>query len=71
MNKLFYTALLLLSIMVHAQKYDLLIRNGKVIDPKNKINAKMDLAIKDGKIAKVAVTISPESAVKVIDAEGL
>ncbi|HMI62493.1 MAG TPA: amidohydrolase/deacetylase family metallohydrolase, partial [Puia sp.] len=52
-------------------KYDLLIRNGQVIDPKNRINAKLDLAIKDGKIAKVAATLSPEQATKVIDAEGL
>jgi dihydroorotase len=71
MNKLFYTPLLLLAMMAHAQKYDLLIRNGHVIDPKNKINAKMDLAVRDGKIAKVAVGLSPEQAVKVIDAEGL
>jgi dihydroorotase len=73
MNKLFYTPLLLLFIMsaAQAQKYDLLIRSGHVIDPKNKIDSKMDLAIKDGKIAKVAVTISPDQAVKVIDAEGL
>jgi len=71
MNKLFYTPLLFLSMMAHAQKYDLLIRSGHVIDPKNKIDSKMDLAIKDGKIAKVAATISPDQAVKVIDAEGL
>ncbi|HXO76530.1 MAG TPA: amidohydrolase/deacetylase family metallohydrolase [Puia sp.] len=71
MNKIFYTPLLFLSIMAHGQKYDLLIRNGQVIDPKNKINAKMDLAIKDGKIAKLAATISSEQATKVIDAEGL
>jgi dihydroorotase len=55
----------------HAQKYDLLIRNGHVIDPKNKIDSKMDIAIKDGKIAKVAIGLSPDQAVKVIDAEGL
>ena len=74
MNKITYMALLLVLFMIaaaHAQKYDLLIRNGQVIDPKNRINAKLDLAIKDGKIAKVAATLSPESATKVIDAEGL
>jgi len=75
MNKITYTALLLVLFMIaaaaHAQKYDLLIRNGQVIDPKNRINAKLDLAIKDGKIAKVAATLSPEQATKVIDAEGL
>jgi len=73
MNKLFYTPLLLLFITsaAHAQKYDLLFRGGHVIDPKNKIDSKMDLAIKDGKIAKVAITIPSEQATKVIDAEGL
>src|SRR6201991_568937 len=71
MNRIFYTPLLFLSIVTYAQPYDLLIRNGQVIDPKNKINAKMDLAVKDGKIAKLAAAISPEQATKVIDAEGL
>ena len=34
--------------------YDLLLRGGHVIDAKNHIDAVMDVAIKDGKIAKVA-----------------
>ena len=63
--------LLLLSMMTHAQQYDLLISNGRLIDPKNNIDAKMDLAIKDGKIAKVASSIPAAQAVKVIDATGL
>ena len=63
--------LLLLSMMTHAQQYDLLISNGRLIDPKNNIDAKMDLAIKDGKIAKVASSIPASQAVKVIDATGL
>lgn len=71
MNKLFYTTLLLVSIMAHAQKYDLLIRNGHVIDPKNNVDGKMDVAVKDGRIAKVAPGLPPEQAAKVIDAEGL
>ena len=75
MNKIYYTVLLLVLFMIaaaaHAQKYDLLIRNGHLIDPKNKIDSKMDIAIKDGKIAKVAIGLSPDQAVKVIDAEGL
>ena len=33
--------------------YDLLLRGGHVIDDKNHIDAVMDVAIKDGKIAKV------------------
>ena len=63
--------LLLLSIMSHAQQYDLLLSNGRLIDPKNNIDAKMDLAIKDGKIAKVASSIPVAQAVKVIDVTGL
>ena len=63
--------LLLLSMMPHAQQYDLLISNGRLIDPKNNIDAKMDLAIKDGKIAKVANSVPAAQAVKVIDAAGL
>jgi dihydroorotase len=71
MNRICYTILLFLSMTAHAQKYDLLIRNGHVIDPKNNRDAKMDIAVKGGKIAKVAVGIAPEQAVKVVDAEGL
>ena len=63
--------LLLLSMMTHAQQYDLLISNGHLVDPKNNIDAKMDLAVKDGKIAKVASSIPAAQAVKVIDATGL
>ena len=63
--------LLLMFTMTHAQQYDLLIRNGRVIDPKNSIDSKMDVAIKDGKIAKVANSIPAEQAAKVIDATGL
>ena len=51
-------------------KYDLLIRNGHVIDPGNEINGKMDVAIKDGKIASVAPEISSELAKEAVDAKG-
>jgi len=54
-----------------AQPYDLLIKNGRVIDPKNKVDAKMDVAIAEGKISKVAKDISADQSKKVIDATGL
>ena len=38
-------------------EYDLLLKGGHVIDAKNNIDALMDVAIRDGKIAKVARTI--------------
>ncbi|XOV91599.1 MAG: amidohydrolase/deacetylase family metallohydrolase [Bacteroidota bacterium] len=55
---------------VVAQSLDLLITNGHVIDPKNNIDAVMDVGILDGKIAEVATKIS-KSAKKTIDAKGL
>jgi dihydroorotase len=54
-----------------AAKYDLLIRGGHVVDPRNKISAVRDVAIVDGKIAAVAAKIDPAQAVKSIDASGL
>jgi dihydroorotase len=50
--------------------YDLLLKNGHVIDPKNKLNQKMDVAIKDKKIALVASDINPAQASKVVDVSG-
>ncbi len=50
---------------------DLLIRNGRVIDPRNNIDAVMDVAVSGGKIAQVAAGITPTPAMRVIDATGL
>ena len=54
-----------------AQEIDLLITNGHVIDPKNHVDAKMDVAIAGGKIVEVAPVIPAGKAKKVIDAKGL
>jgi dihydroorotase len=51
--------------------YDLLLRGGHVLDDKNHIDAVMDVAIKDGKIAKVAAHIPSDAALKTVDATGL
>jgi len=53
------------------QAYDLLLRNGQLIDPKNSINGKMDIAVLDGKVAKVAASIPSNQAKKIIDVTGL
>lgn len=50
--------------------YDLLIQNGTVIDPKNGLNTRRDVAIKDGKIARVAENIPALHASKAVDAAG-
>lgn len=52
-------------------KYDLLIRNGHVIDPKNGIDAVRDVAVAAGRIAAVAEKIAPSAATRVVDATGL
>ena len=54
-----------------AQDYDVVLKNGHVIDPKNNINAVRDVAIKDKKIAAVAANIDPAKAKKVMDVKGL
>ena len=53
------------------QQYDLLIKNGHVIDPKNHINAKKDIAVARGKIVKVDEDIPESQSRKTIDAKGL
>jgi dihydroorotase len=54
-----------------AQKYDLLLKGGHLIDPKNGISAVRDVAIANGKVAAVAARIDPADAFKVVDAAGL
>lgn len=63
--------LLALPTLTQAQSYDLLIKGGHVIDPKNEIDRIMDVAVKDGKIVRVASDIAAPSAGKVVDASGL
>lgn len=51
--------------------YNTVIKGGRVIDSKNKINALLDVAIKDGKIAKVAQNIDPALAEQVVNAKNM
>ena len=53
-----------------AQQIDLLLKGGHVIDPKNKIDGPMDVAITNGKISAVAKSILAKDAKKVIDVSG-
>ncbi|MBK5278337.1 MAG: amidohydrolase/deacetylase family metallohydrolase [Bacteroidia bacterium] len=59
------------AVAMQAQEIDILIKDGNVFDPKNKINSRLDVAIADGKIIKVAANISTDKAKKVIDAAGM
>jgi len=54
-----------------AQGYSLVIKGGTVVDPKNNIHEVMDVAVTDGKIAKVAKDIDPRGATQVVDAKGM
>lgn len=55
----------------YAQAYNIVIKGGLVIDPKNGINEIMDIAIQDGKIASVAKNINATGAAQVVNAKGL
>jgi dihydroorotase len=53
------------------KKYDLLLQGGHVIDPANRIDSVMDVAVENHRIASVAARIDPSLAVKTIDVSGL
>lgn len=55
----------------YSQQYDLLIKGGHLIDPRNNIDSVMDVAIADGRIAAVANNIAASQANEVIDASDL
>jgi dihydroorotase len=68
------TKLLLISLasaLAAQTNYDLLLQGGRVIDPKNAIDARMDLAIANGRIARVAAAIPASEARRVINVSGL
>ena len=68
---LLVTILLPFVIFAQSKPYDIIIKGGHVIDPKNNINSVMDVAILNGKIAKVAVSIDAAQAPQVVNAQGL
>lgn len=67
-----YFAILLFAGALLAQpQYDLLMKGGHVIDPKNRIDGVRDVAVQGGKIARVAEHIDAAQARQVVDATGL
>ena len=68
---LLVTILLPFVIFAQSKPYDIIIKGGHVIDPKNNINSVMDVAILNGKIAKVAASIDAAKAPQVVNAQGL
>src|SRR5512143_830438 len=59
------------SLASAAPKYDLLLRGGHVIDPRNRLSALRDVAMVDGRIAAVAPRIDPAESLKTVDVTGL
>jgi len=69
--KLLFLIALTQSCTAEAQQYDLVILNGHLIDSKNNLDEKMDVAIKEGKIVAIEKSIDSSDAKEVIDAQGL
>jgi len=56
--------------MPQQKKYDLLIRNVRVVRPKKSSVQRLDIAVADGRFAKVAKGIAPAEAKQVVDGRG-
>lgn len=61
---------LIVPSLLFAQSYDILLKGGHVIDPKNDIDEVIDIAISGNSIALVATDIPEENAQKVVNASG-
>ncbi len=57
--------------LAQAPQYDLILKGGRVVDPKNNIDDVRDVAIRGDRIAAVSPDIPVSSAKKVIDVAGL
>ncbi|MCB0655058.1 MAG: amidohydrolase/deacetylase family metallohydrolase [Saprospiraceae bacterium] len=66
----FFFSALLFCTMALGQPIDVLIKGGRVIDPKNNIDGVMDVGIKDGKVSRIAANIPANEAFQVVDATG-
>jgi len=53
-----------------SQHFETVLQNGRVIDPTNKIDGKLDVGIRHSKIASIAESIAPEMADDIIDVSG-
>ncbi|MGV3686365.1 MAG: amidohydrolase/deacetylase family metallohydrolase [Daejeonella sp.] len=70
-----FLVLVSLSLAAAAQQgahaYRIVIKGGHVVDAKNNINELMDIAIQDGKIARVAKNIDTALAAQTVNARGM
>jgi dihydroorotase len=76
-NRIFRLSLALCAVLTGVAtagaqpRYQIVLKGGHVIDPRNQIDAVMDVAIADGKIAAVRPDINPAEARTVADVSGL
>ena len=78
-NHFLFFAIIIFGLNASAQQpatssgkpYSYIIKGGHVIDPKNSIDELMDVAIQDGRIAKIAKNIDTTGASQIVDAKGL
>ena len=66
---LFLTALA--AAFAQQAQYDLLLQGGYVIDPRNGISGRRDVAVSDGLIAAVEESIDPSRAARTVDVSDL
>ncbi len=59
------------TLSAQTAEYDLILRGGHVIDPRNNISAVRDVAIAGGRIAAVAEHIEASGRARIVDASGL
>ena len=73
--KINYTFLLILTTIftstLFAQEYSVILKGGHVIDPKNTINVKADIAICGDTIAAIGKNLDGSRAKQVIDVSGM
>ncbi len=56
---------------MNQKNWNLLLKNGHIIDPSQNLDMVCDIAVKDGKISEIGTDLSSSSAEKVIDIQGL
>src|SRR5690349_11254058 len=74
MRKLFCLAvcsLLSTFTFCQSQPYGIIIKGGHVIDPKNNINAVLDVAILNGRVAAIEKNIDISKAPRIVNAAGM
>ena len=71
MKKIALLLCFFLPVVIFSQPFSIVIKGGRVIDPKNNVDAITDIAINDGKIVRVGNNIDPTQATQVVDAKGL